>query len=764
MNKKILALFCLLANIPGMSIVNAAEFKLQNIKVIGLQRVDDGVVFNALPVAIGETFRTEETSEYIKAIYKTGYFRSITINRDNNSIIVTVKEKPSIYNIKIIGNDSMDTEVLNKALASVDIKEGGTFDEFTTQRLTQELEQQYLSQGKYAIRIKTDVKALERNRVGLVINISEGKVAKIKQIKIIGNKDFSEAKLLEEFSLSEGSMISWFTLSDRYSKQKLSGDLEKLKSFYLDRGYLNFKINDAQISLTPDKKNVYIVVQITEGDAYTVGKVNLGGKYHTINPDLKDLITIHSNEVFSAKKAAETETAILNNLGQSGYSFAKVDINKNINFDKKVVDVTFFIQPGNRVYVRRINFVGNVKTQDQVLRREILQMEGGFISREKIESSKVRLYGLGYIKDINVETIPVPGNDDQVDLKYTLEETNTGHLNGGVGYSDADGVVFNLGLSQDNFLGTGKSVAVDFNKSPARVNYNMRYFDPYFTIDGIGLGYDLFYSASNLKQLDISNYRLDMYGFDFTFSMPMSLHDIVRSSIGAQNKTIILSKNPATQITEFIDRQKERNKETKSFDLFPIGASWQHNKLDRALMPTKGWGNDIGWLMTLPNSDLKYYQLYNLTKFYVPVYKDFILYMKGSMGYRYGYGGDKLPFFEHYYAGGSGTVRGFVQNSLGPRDSHNDAFGGRTQLNGTVEMFLPKLFAPNAAWRPSLFIDAGNVFPREVVLKDIRAAGGVAVQWLSPMGPLSVSYGIPLKHDKKKDELRRFNFSFGPSF
>ncbi len=758
MNKKILSLLCAFASVSSISDVYAAEFKLNNIKVIGLQRVDEGVIYNSLPVAIGETFRTEDTSEYIKAIYKTGYFKSITINRDKNDIIVYVKERPSISSIKINGNDSMETEVLNKALSSVDIKEGGTFDEFTIQKITQELEQQYLSQGKYAVRIKTEIKALERNRVGLVINISEGKVAKIKQIKIIGNKDFSEAKLLEEFSLSEGSVISWFTLSDRYSKQKLSGDLERLKSFYQDRGYLNFKINDTQISLTPDKKNVYITVQITEGDVYSVGNINIGGKYHHINPELKKIVDIKRGEIYSAKRISDAETEILNNLGRSGYSFAKVEINKNIDFEKKIVDVTFFIQPGSRVYVRRINFAGNVKTQDQVLRRELLQMEGGFISREKIEESKQRLYQLGYIKDINVETIPVPGNNDQVDLKYNLEETNTGHLNGGLGYSDAEGVMFNLGLSQDNFFGTGKSVALDFNKSPAVVNYNMRYFDPYFTIDGIGLGYDLFYNKTKLSKLDVTDYRLDMYGFDLSLSLPMSMYDVVRTSIGAQNKTLVVSPTKAAaEITAF--RAKHHN----SNNIFPYALSWRHNRLDRALMPTKGWGNDLGGSITVPFSDINFFQVYNLTKYYIPVYNEFILHLKGSIGYKNGYNNDNLPFFEHYYSGGTGSVRGFVQNSLGPLDSRGQAFGGGTQLQGTVEMYMPKLFAPNASWRPSVFVDAGNVFKNKIKPEEIRAAAGVGVQWLSPMGPLSVSYAVPIRH-KKDDQLRGFNFAFGSSF
>ncbi|MBP9722435.1 MAG: outer membrane protein assembly factor BamA [Gammaproteobacteria bacterium] len=757
-NKLALLLFFLTSCGYTCTSAYAAEFKLNNIKIFGLQRVDDGVVLNALPVAIGENFNTEDTSEYIKSIYKTGYFKSITINRDNNNILIYVKEKPSIATIKIVGNDSMDTEVLNKALSGVDIKDGGTFDEFTVQKVTQELEQQYLSQGKYAVRIKTDVKALERNRIGLVINISEGRVAKIRKIKIIGNKKFSDQVLLTDFSLSEGGLISWFTLSDRYSKQKLAGDLEKLKSFYLNRGYLNFKINDAQISLTPDKKNVYITIQITEGESFKVGKINLGGKYSVINPDLKKLITLQSGEIYSAKKATESETAILNNLGQAGYSLAKVDINKNINFTDKTVGVTFFVTPGNRVYVRRITFAGNIKTKDEVLRRELMQMESGFVSREKIELSKQRLYQLGYIKDINVETVPVTGNNDQVDLKYTLEEVSTGHLNGGVGYSEAEGVMFNLGISQDNFLGTGKSVSADFNKSPATINAGLKYFDPYFTIDGIGLGYNVYYSKTKLGELDISNYRLDQYGFDASLNLPLTLYDSIGSSLGIQNKTVIISKkNTSAQIRDFV------TKHDNSFNLFPMGANWRHSKLDRMILPTSGWSNQLGAMITLPFSGLTYYSAYNTTKLYLPVYNEFVLHFKTNIAYGSGYGGDHFPFFDHYFAGGSGSVRGFVQNSLGPRDSLNEPFGGSSQLTGTAELFLPRLFATNAPWRPSIFVDAGNVFKHRVDLGELRASAGTAIQWLSPIGALNVSYAVPLKK-QTNDHLRGFNFSFGSSF
>ncbi len=736
----------------------AYEFTVKSIKVYGLQKVDEGVVLNALPFEPGSDFDTNEVSSYIKSIYKTGYFKSITINEKDKNVYIYVTEKPSIASIKILGNDSFESEKLDKALEDIGIKEGGTYDEFTLERLTKELENQYLSQGKYSVKINNEVKVLERNRVAIEINISEGKAAKIKHIKIIGNDTFSSAELTENFNLTEGNLLSWVTFSDRYSKQKLAGDLEKLKSFYLDRGYLNFKIKDAQISITPDKKYVYITIEINEGEVYKYNNINLGGRGTTFEKDLNKLITIKPGDTYSERQVSNVESALLSEIGRSGYLYGSVDVNKDINYSSKTVNVTYFVNPGKRVYVRRIIFEGNIRTQDQVLRREVLQMEGAFVSKEKIELSKQRLAGLGYIKDINVETIPVQGSDDQVDLKYTMSEASTGHFNGSVGYMEKEGFMFNVGVSQDNFLGTGKSTSVNFNKSSAVTTTNVSYFDPYFTIDGIGLGYNVFYSKSKLKEIAITNYNLDVYGFDLSLRVPTSLFDLVTVTGGAQNKKIHLPVNPAYQLSKF------RSKHGDDFDLFPLGASWVHSELDRALFPTSGWKSQLSGHIMLPGSDLNYYMGVNSIKYYKPLYGEFILNLRSNLAYGAGYNSDsELPFFEHYFAGGAGSVRGFEQNSLGPLDSYRQVFGGNALLTGTVELFVPKMFAPNIAWRPSVFLDAGNIYKRSIKFNKLRVSSGVAVQWLSPMGPLSVSYALPL-NKFRDDQLKPFNFNIGTTF
>lgn len=751
--------FILIFVLFNINSLYASVFKISGIKVVGLKKVDEAVVLNALAVDIGDNFDTANTNNYIRNIYKTGYFKSITINRSKNNLYIYVKEKPSISRINIIGNTSLDEEKLKQGLSTVDIKLGSPYDEFTLQKITQEIEQQYLNQGKYAVRVKSDVKVLDKDRVEIKINISEGKVAKIKQIKIIGNKSFSESSLLSEFDLTEGSFISWFTFSDRYSKQKLQGDIEKLKSFYLNRGYLNFKVDDVQISLTPDKKQVYITIQINEGSVYKIGKVNLGGRAVLNHSELKKYIFVKSNENYSAADLIDSESAMLKDLGSRGYLFARVDINKNINEANKTVDIIFFVSPGNRVYVRRIDIVGNVKTQDEVMRREVLQMESGVISKEKIELSKQRLYQLGYVKDVNVETIPVPGTSDQVDLKYTLAEASTGHFSGGIGYSEDEGIMFQLGLSQDNFFGTGQSFSSNFNKTPARTSASISYFEPYFTIDGIGLGYSMYYDKANSsKQKEkVSKYKINQFGGSLSLRIPLSLYDVLNFSQGMDHKEIEPDSDSATQINKFvIDNGKVYNN-------YPFSVSWNHNKLDRALLPTSGWSNQMGAVITQPFSDLKYYSVYNTSKFYKPVYNDFILHLRANVAYGDGYSGQKLPFFEHYYAGGINSVRGFNANSLGPKDSKLDPYGGNSLLTGSVEMFLPKLMAPNAAWRPSIFIDAGNVFANEIKPDQARVSTGIGVQWVSPLGPLNVSYAIPVVK-RKGDSTKAFNFSVSSNF
>lgn len=736
----------------------ASEFTVKGIKVYGLQKVDEGVVLNALPFEPGGTFDTNEVSSYIKSIYKTGYFKSISINEKDNNVYIYVTEKPSIASIKIVGNDSFESEKLDKALEDIGIKEGGTYDEFTLERLSKELENQYLSQGKYSVNVDTDVKALERNRVAIVINISEGKAAKIKQIKIIGNDSFPDSQLVENFNLTEGNLLSWVTFSDRYSKQKLAADLEKLKSFYLDRGYLNFKIKDAQISITPDKKYVYITIEVYEGEVYSYNNINLGGRAIITEKDLNKLVTINSGETYSERNVSNVESALLSELGRNGYLYANVEVNKDIDYNRKTVNVTYFVNPGKRVYVRRIIFEGNIRTQDQVLRREVLQMEGAYVSKEKMELSKQRIAGLGYIKDINIETIPVPGSDDQVDLKYTMSEASTGHFNGSIGYMEKEGFMFNLGLSQDNFVGTGKSVSVNFNKSSAVTTTSLSYFDPYFTIDGIGLGYNLYYSKSKLREIAISNYKLDVYGFDLSLRVPLSLFDLITFTGGAQNKKINIPNAPALEIITFV------NKYGDDFDLFPIGASWVHSELDRALFPTSGWKSQLSGHIMIPGSDLNYYMAVNTIKYYKPLYGEFILNLRSNIAYGAKYNSDsKLPFFEHYFAGGAGSIRGFEQNSLGPLDSHGQVFGGKALLSGTVELFVPRLLAPNIAWRPSLFIDAGNIYKTSMKINKLRVSSGVSLQWLSPMGPLSVSYALPISKFKN-DQLKPFNFNVGTTF
>jgi outer membrane protein insertion porin family len=757
----VIVVLMVLCGLPFQAVF-AQVFQIKKIEIVGLERIDEGVVLNELDLEVGDTFDTARSAELIKKLYKTTFFKDISLAAREGVLVVSVQEKPAIGSIGFSGNESFDKDQLTKILRDVGLQEGMTFNEYILQKVKQELEQQYLSQGKYAVRIKPTVTPLERNRVAVMIDISEGKVATIQHIRILGNKAFTEAELLSQFKLNTGGILSWVNHSDRYSKQQLTADLEQLRLFYLNNGYLKFKIEGTQVSLSPDKKHVYITIRVQEGSLYRIGAIRFGGKMLQNHPDLISKVKLVEGRVYSEKEVTASEEMLTKALDAKGFLFAEVTVQKDPQEAQKKVDITFFVRSGKRVYVRRIYFVGNTKTQDQVLRRELLQMEGGFVSREKIEQSKQRLYQLGYISELNVETIPVPGTQDQVDLKYSLQETNTGHFTGGVGYGQAEGLMFNLGVSQDNFFGTGKNVSLNFDRSQAVTAYNAGYFDPYFTDNGVGFGVNGYYNETRLKQLAISNYVMDNKGFTFQLRVPVTLFDSLTYTAGFQYKRIKISDQSPIEIQAFTKRHGFK------FNLVPVGFSWRHNKLDRALFPTSGWSNDIGTSVTIPGSQLTYATTSNTTHLYQSLWSsggsDIVLHLKGFVGYGFAYGSlHELPFFENYYAGGTGSVRGFVENSIGPRDSQNNALGGHTSVLGSAELFLPKIFADSVGWRPGLFYDVGTVYGGEIKLSELRQSAGLLVQWISPLGPLSFSYGVPIRKFKN-DELRGFNFSIGSNF
>lgn len=783
--KLFFAFFLLLLSVS--SIVHSEEpgFVVQDIKVTGLQRISVGTVFNYLPVSIGETLLNKNIAPAIKALFKTGFFQDISMSRVDNVLIVDVQERPSIAEIKIEGNDDLKTDDLLSALKSIGLAKGKVFNRQILDKVEQELSRQYFSQGKYSLKINTDVLPLERNRVSIVINISEGVVAKIKLINIIGNKVFPEKDLLKQFELSTSGLISFYTKDDQYSKQKLSADLERLRSYYLDRGYINFVIKSTQVSITPDKKDIYLVVNINEGDLFTLGSVKLSGNLVVDPEELIALLQVGPTEVFSRKNASLSSKAISDRLGEEGFAFANVNMVPDIHDDTKIVDMTFFIDPANRAYVRRITMQGNTKTRDQVLRREMRQMEGAWASSLKIERSKARLNRLGYFESVGIETPKVPGTRDQLDLNFSVVEQSSGNLQAGIGYSQTQGIIYNASITQDNIFGSGKRVGINFNKSDVSTLYSLAFTNPYFTRDGVSLGYNILYKKTDAQAANISNYLTDVISGGVNFGFPINENQRFNMGFDIKHTTLKQGQFAPPELPVWIAENGD------SFLNFPFTIGWVRDTLDRPIFPTDGSQQRLSALVTIPGSDLTYYKISVKDQHYFSVAKDLVLKIAGTAAYGNGYGGtDNLPFFEHYFGGGVNSVRGFRDNTLGPRDHCNATcdlndgseprpYGGNIKIIGSTELIFPIPFMADVeSVRLMTFFDIGTIqgpIARETAdgslvssqpsfsFSAFRYSAGVAAKWLSPFGALQVSYAIPL-NSKEGDELQAFQFSFGSQF
>jgi len=743
----------------------ASSFIVEDIKVKGLQRISAGTVFNYLPVTVGETFSEEKQGAAIRALFNTGFFKDITLERDGGTLIVNVVERPSVAKIVIEGNKDIKKEDLADALKKIGLAEGKVYNKQILDKVEQELRRQYFSHGKYGLKIKTEVAELTRNRVGIRIDITEGRVAKIKQINIVGSRAFSNDDLKKDFELSTTNFLSFYSKDDQYSKQKLSADLEKLRSYYLDRGYINFSIESTQVDITADKKEIYITINVKEGDVYTLDKVKLSGELVVDPEELVKLVKVGPGEIFSRKNATETSKAISDRLGDEGYTFANVNMVPEINEQTKTVEMTFFVDPGKRVYVHRVNFKGNTKTRDEVLRREMRQMESSWAASSKIERSKTRLDRLGYFEEVGVETPPVVGTADQIDVNYSIKEKASGNLQAGIGYSQVQGIIFNANIQQDNIFGTGKRVNFAFNNSSVLTRYNFGYRDPYFTLDGVSMGWDLGYTSRDGYQANISRYNTDVANAGFNFGIPLNEFDNLGFDVDLKNTSIRDTDYSPQEIVDFI------NENGDSFMTLSGGVGWTHDTLDRAVFATRGGQQRFSALATVPGSDLEYFKVAYKQEHYFPLSSDFTFRLLGEVAYGDGYGGtDDLPFFEHYYGGGSASVRGFRDNTLGPRDTPRAGsgqsprpFGGSSKILGKAELFFPVPFLSDIkSVRIGSFVDAGNVSDG-LNFDNMRYSAGLSGQWLSPFGAIAVSVAQPF-NDGEQDDVQNFQFTFGSGF
>ena len=741
-----------------------AQFEIQDIRVEGLQRISAGTLFNYLPVEVGTILEEGRYAEVLRALFRTGFFTDVRLEREGGVLVVRVTERPSIARIDFEGNQDISKEDLTEALKQLGLAEGQVFDRSLLDRTELELRQLYFARGRYAVRIESEVQELPRNTVSLTLEISEGTVARIKSIRVIGAETFREKDLLDELELTTPGWLTWFSKRDRYSRAQLTADLESLRSYYLDRGYLKFNIESTQVSITPDRKDIYITINISEGPQYQVSRVELAGELPLPEDSLLPLVTLSAGDVFSRAEATETARRISDRLGDEGYAFANVNTVPEIDEDSQQVGLTLFVDPGRRVYVRRIDYSGNTRTYDEVMRREMRQMEGAWFSTTDVDRSRTRLERLGYFDEVNVETPEVSESTDQVDVRYSVKERASGSLVLGAGFSQGSGVVLNASVSQENFLGTGKRVSFTFNNSEVNRIYAFGYSNPYYTIDGVSRGFNIYYRTTDASRANLSDYTLDRYGGDVSYGIPLSEFNYLRFTMAATRTTVNFTESTPQRIIDLLE-----DKGTSDFDVLDATLSWSHDTRNRAIFANRGSLARFSTEVSVPGSDWEYYKLTYGQEIYLPLSQRYTLFLRGEVGYGDGYGEDEdLPFYENFFAGGVRSVRGFESNSLGPRDPDTgDPIGGELRTIGSIELFLPSPFGGDdmGSFRVSGFFDFGQVYESadSFELADLRYSVGVGVQWLSPLGPLSLSFAKPLNSDEF-DEEEPIQFTFGAAF
>lgn len=764
MKKSLLSL--LLASLFAGPAMAFEPIVVKDIRVEGIQRTEAGTIFSYLPVKVGDTLDDDKAAKSIKALFATGFFKDVRVEVDGDVMVVVVQERPAISRIEFVGLKEFDKDVIVKALKETGIAEGRIFDRALLDKAEQELKRQYLTRGKYAANITTTVTPLERNRVGINFNIEEGVAAKIKQISIVGNKDFKEKELLGLFELSTSGLMSWYSKNDQYSRQKLSADLEKLKSYYMNQGYLEFSVESTQVSISPDKQDVYITVNISEGDRYQVSAVKLAGDFSLSEEEVRKLLKVRPGEVFSRERLNDSTKAIGDRLGKEGYAFANVNAAPEIDKEKRQVAFTIFVDPGKRVYVRRINVSGNNRTRDEVIRREMRQMESGWYDADKVTNSKQRLDRLGFFQEAQIETPAVAGTADQVDIEVKVTEKPTGNLMIGVGTSSTEKLVLSGSISQTNFMGSGNAVSIQVNSGRINQVYSFSYTNPYFTPDGISQGFDVYHRNVDATALStVGAYKTSSNGGGIRFGFPLSEKESISVGLAVDQTTISIFDNSPARYKQFVQDFGNTNLAV------PASINWSSDGKDSFFFPTQGRVHRAGLEVATPAGDLTYYRAsYQLQQYY-PLSRDFTLFLNGEVGYAHGYGGKGLPFYKNFYAGGVGSVRGYKTSSLGPTVLNSDGsisrVGGTRRVLGNAEILwgLPGM---DKSFRMGWFFDAGQVYGPTIEGQQpydnaLRYATGVTASWLSPVGPLKFSIGKPVAK-KDGDQAEAFQFQMGTTF
>lgn len=744
-------------------------FTVKDIRVEGIQRTEAGTVFNYLPVRVGETYTDEKGIAAIKALYATGFFKDVRIEVEGTVLVVMVEERPAIAAVAFSGIKEFEKDALTKALKEIGLAESRIFDKALVDKAEQELKRQYLSRGLYGVQITTTVTPIERNRVNVNFSVDEGDISRIRQINIVGNKVFSDGELRALMKLTVPGWFTWYTKADQYSKQKLSGDIETLKSFYLNRGYLEFQVESTQVSITPDKKDIFITINITEGEKYTVSDVKLEGQMLGRQEELKSLVALKAGDVYSGEKLAESVKRISERMGNFGYAFANVNANPEINREKKEVAFTVLIDPGKRVYVRRINISGNTLTRDEVIRRELRQFEDSWYDGEKIKFSRERVERLGYFKETNIETPEVPGSTDQVDVNLSVVEKPTGNIMVGAGYSSSEKLTFSGSIQQSNVFGSGRTIGMELNTSALNRTIALSQIDPYFTDDGVSRSYEVYFRTTRPPLLNTGDYNVKSAGGNIKFGVPFTELDTIFFGVGVERTKLEtfynipgFTNSPQLYLNYVGSFGDGINATTMSF---PLTVAWQRDNRDSVLTPATGRYQRANFEIA-PVGDLRYYRAIYQHQYFQPVFRTITLALNGEVDYGRGLGSKPYPVFKNFYAGGIGSVRGFDSSSLGPQAVNGDPLGGTTRIIANAELQFPFPGSGNdRSLRWFTFFDTGNVFAEgeKVRLGDMRYSVGLGISWISPIGPLKLSYGAPLKV-RVDDRVQRFQFQLGTGF
>ena len=808
MMKKVVRLYLVLqCLILSFALKSFDEFIINDIRIIGLQRVSVGSIFTAIPVSVGDKINNNDVNEMIRALFLTEQFNNIEIGRDGNALIILVEERPSIASISIEGNKALKSEDLLEGLSGAGIAEGQVYKRSTLEAMKGELVRQYSSQGRYGAGVEVNTQKRPRNTIDLSILIDEGQSASIREIKIIGNSLFSTDELLGTFELKEGGFFSFINNNNRYSKEKLEGDIENLESFYLDRGYLKFSLESVQVSVSENKEDIFITYSIFEGNKFSINDVKLIGDMPISELIYQPILDNLIGQTYSQAQITSIESFLTSLLGNEGFTFAEVKGNPDPISDNDLVDLTFIVQPGSRTYARKINFSGNFLTNDEVLRREMRQFEGAWASDDRIENSKIRLERLGYFKEVSVETIPIPGTEDQVDIEFTVEEESTSSVGGSIGYSDF-GLNIGLNLSDNNYLGTGNRVQIGLNKSIYQDLYSISFFDPYFTMDGVSRGYSIYMRETDYGEFNVANYLTNSTGGGVQFSYPLNEIQRIGLNINYDSTEIEEGTLPAREISDFL------KSEGSEFDVLKLQGIWSRVTLNRGLFPTNGSQLDLMFQLTVPGSDLNYYKVNIQNKLYRPLpFGNLVLGWDGSLGFIETFGDTELsPFFENFYSGGPKSVRGFRSNTLGPRVTPTpcygfipetndcppyydtdfdgvpdtpapnpyaysqsfDPIGGNFLVEGSIQLiFKLPMVDDQRSMRSAFFVDFGNVFATDCLdyqvncfepsLEELRYSIGVGVTWITGFGPMSFSFSQPF-NDGIYDRTEQFQFTIGTVF